>query len=115
MTKKYIPVDKLFNERMQDPDFRRAYDALEDEFALAGALIDARGQAGLSQEDVAARMRTSQQTVSRLEGGRANPSVKTLQRFAEATGMRLRISFEPVEPTRSRRFASRSIGGSRLP
>jgi transcriptional regulator with XRE-family HTH domain len=115
MTKKYIPVDALFNERMKDPQFRRAYDALEDEFALAGALIDARGQAGLSQEDVAERMRTSQQTVSRLEGGRANPSVRTLQRFAEATGMRLRISFEPVRPARGRRVSSRQVGGARLP
>jgi transcriptional regulator with XRE-family HTH domain len=69
---------------------------------LAAALIDARGHAGLSQEDVAARMETSQQAVSRLEGGRANPSLRTLQSFARATGTRLKISFEPAaKPRRS--------------
>ncbi len=38
-----------------------------------------------------------QQTVARLEGGRANPSVNTLRRFAKATGTRLKIAFEPAK------------------
>jgi ribosome-binding protein aMBF1 (putative translation factor) len=100
MSKKFIPVEESFRKWAKDPEFKRAYDALEEEFALAAVLIDARGQAGLSQEDVAARMKTSQQTVSRLEGGRANPSLKTLQRFASATGTRLKISFERVKARR---------------
>jgi transcriptional regulator with XRE-family HTH domain len=89
-----IPVEELFSEWRKDPDYVREHAALEEEFALAAALIDARRQAHLTQEDVAARMKTSQQAVARLEGGRANPSVKTLQRFAEATGTRLKIAFE---------------------
>ncbi len=100
MKRKYIPVRESFRRWDKEPGFKRAYDALEDEFALAASLIDARGRAGLSQEDVAARMRTSQQTVSRLEGGRANPSVHTLQRFAEATGTRLKITFESAKGRR---------------
>jgi ribosome-binding protein aMBF1 (putative translation factor) len=98
--RKYIPVEESFRRWDREPGFKRVYDALEDEFVLAAALIDARGRAGLSQEDVAARMDTSQQAVSRLEGGRANPSLKTLQRFAKATGTRLKISFEPIKNTR---------------
>jgi transcriptional regulator with XRE-family HTH domain len=47
-------------------------------------------------------MRTSQQTVSRLEGGEANPSLRTLQRYAKATGTRLRISFEPAKRKKAR-------------
>ena len=100
MSRRFIPVEESFKKWAKEPEFRRAYDALEDEFALAAALIDARGQAGLSQEDVAARMKTSQQTVSRLEGGRANPSVRTLQRYAKATGTRLKISFEKMKKAR---------------
>ena len=68
---------------------------------MAAALIDARAQAGLSQQDVAARMKTSQQAVSRLEGGQANPSLNTLRSFAKATGTQLKISFEPVKRRRS--------------
>jgi len=100
MSRKLIPVEESFAKWTKEPAYRRAYDALDEEFALAAALIDARGQAGLSQEDVAERMRTSQQTVSRLEGGRANPSVGTLRRYAKATGTRLKISFERAKTAR---------------
>lgn len=78
----------------KDAAFRAEYDALEQEFALAAALIDARGRAALTQAEVARRMATTQAYVAKMEGGRINPSVKTLERFAAATGSRLRISFE---------------------
>jgi transcriptional regulator with XRE-family HTH domain len=79
----------------RDPEFRAEYDALEEEFALAAALIDARARADLTQEEVARRMETSQAYVAKMEGGRINPSVQTLKRFATATGTRLKITFEP--------------------
>ena len=79
----------------KDPKFRAEYDALEEEFALAAALIDARTHADLTQEDVARLMETSQSYVAKMEGGQINPSVKTLRRFAAATGTRLAITFEP--------------------
>lgn len=94
MKRKFVPVEKSFRRWQKEPRYRRAYEALEDEFVFATALIDARAKAGLSQEELAARMDTSQQAVSRLEGGQGNPSIKTLQRFAKATGTRLRIRFE---------------------
>ena len=100
MKRKYIPVAESFKRWDKEAGFKPAYDALEDEFVLAAALIDARGRAGLSQEDVAVRMRTSQQAVSRLEGGRGNPSLNTLQSFAKATGTRVKISFEPAKAAR---------------
>ena len=82
----------------KNPEFRAAYDALEDEFALAGALIKARGEADMTQEQVAQAMGTTQAVVARLESGRSMPSTRTLERFAKATGTRLRISFEPEKP-----------------
>lgn len=100
--KRSIPVEKSFTEWRRDPAYAKAYAALEDEFALAAALIDARGQAGLSQADVARKMETSQPAIARLEGGRGNPSIRTLQRYAKVTGTRLRIAFEPVKRTGSR-------------
>jgi transcriptional regulator with XRE-family HTH domain len=95
-----IQAEELFREWRNDPGYVREHAALDEEFALAAALIDARSQARLTQEDVAARMKTSQQAVARLEGGRANPSLKTLRRFAEATGTRLKIVFEPKRAAR---------------
>lgn len=98
MTRKYVPVEESFRKWEKDPEFRAAYDALEDEFALAAALIKARGDAGMTQEQVAKAMKTTQAVVARLESGRIMPSARTLERFAGATGTRLRISFEPKTP-----------------
>jgi transcriptional regulator with XRE-family HTH domain len=77
----------------EDPEYRAAHAALEEEFVLASALIETRGHAGLSQEELARRMGTSQAAIARMESGRYLPSSRTLQRFAEATGTKLRISF----------------------
>lgn len=78
------------------PAYRKAYDALEEEFALAEALAQARAKAGLTQAEVAQRMRTTQSNIARMEAGRTMPSTRTLEKFAHAVGARLRIGFEPV-------------------
>jgi ribosome-binding protein aMBF1 (putative translation factor) len=87
----------LAEEWLKDPEFRAEYEALEPEFALASALIEARSRAGMTQEQVARAMGTTQAAVARLEGGRAKPSTRTLERFAKAIGTRLRIRFEPEQ------------------
>jgi ribosome-binding protein aMBF1 (putative translation factor) len=95
MTRRYIPVEEAAKEWMKDPEFVAAYDALEDEFAIASALIKARGDADMTQEQVAAAMGTSQAFVARLESGKSLPSTRTLERYARATHTKLRIHFEP--------------------
>lgn len=93
---KTIPVEEAFAEWRKDPKYAEAYDALEEEFSLAAALIEARARAGLTQQQLADRMHTTQAVIARLESGRVKPSTRTLERLAAATGMRLRISFEPM-------------------
>ena len=93
--RKYIPVEEVAREWRKDPEFVAAYDALEEEFALAAALIEARSRADMTQQEVAQAMGTTQAFVARLEGGHNMPSTRTLKKFAEATGSKLRISFLP--------------------
>lgn len=93
MTRKFIPVEEVFAELRKDPEYMKEYEALEEEFALIEALIDARTRADLTQEQVAERMQTSQSYVAKLEGGRINPSVNALKRYARATGTKLRFQF----------------------
>jgi ribosome-binding protein aMBF1 (putative translation factor) len=81
---------------LKNPDVRKEYDALEEEFAVALAVAKARRKSGLSQVQLAKRMNTTQSTIARLESGRMMPSTRTLGKFAKATGHRLKISFEPV-------------------
>ena len=59
---KTIDFNDLKADLLCDPQVRAAYDALEEEFAIASELIAARARAraGLSQDEVAARMGTKQ-------------------------------------------------------
>jgi transcriptional regulator with XRE-family HTH domain len=95
-------VRDLHKKWMKEPAYRTAYDALEQEF-LALEVAKARDRAGLSQAELARRMNTTQSTIARLESGRGRPSTRTLDRFAKATGHRLKISFEPVPGRRGAR------------
>lgn len=80
---------------MKDGKYRKAYKALEGEFELPRAVIEARSNAGLTQHQLAKRMAKTQSVIARLECGRIRPLTQTLERLAVATGARLRISFEP--------------------
>lgn len=92
---KRTSIDDLHKRWMKNPKYRHEYEALEQDFSLAAALIEARARAGLTQEQVAQRMKTTQAVVARLEGGGSMPSTRTLEKFGKATGTRLKISFEP--------------------
>lgn len=88
-------ISEMHKKWMGEAEYRKAYDALEEEFALAKAVIDARNRAGLTQAELARKMGTTQPVVARLEGGRGRPSMRTLERLAKATGSHLLIRFEP--------------------
>lgn len=86
-----IPLKKLKDEWMKDPAFRAEYDCLKLEFAPALALIKARTKAGMTQADVARKMRTTQSVIARIESGRNPPNLKTLERYAHAVGQRIQL------------------------
>ena len=83
----------------KDPEFRKAYDALEEEFALFDELFKARSRVGLTQAEVAERMETKTPAIAREAGGgskKHSPSISTLQKYAEAVGCRLEIRLVPL-------------------
>jgi len=86
-------VREVSKKWFKNKKFREAYDALEPEFALASALIEARAKAKLSQKELAHRMKTTQPVIARMESGRQSPSTATLLKLAKATGTRLQIRF----------------------
>jgi ribosome-binding protein aMBF1 (putative translation factor) len=92
---KRTTVDDLHRKWMKNSNYRREYEALREKFSLAAALIEARARAGLTQEQVAQRMKITQAVVARREGGGSMASTRTLEKYAKATGTRLKISFEP--------------------
>jgi DNA-binding XRE family transcriptional regulator len=85
---------KLKARILKNPEARAEYAVQAPEFELARELIAARTRAGLTQAELAQRMNTTQSTIARLESGRTLPSMRTLARFAEATGSRAVVRLE---------------------
>ena len=87
-------VKDTLNELMRDPDFRKEWDSLEPEFQIIKAMIDARNEKGITQKELSSITGITQSDISKLENGTANPSIRTLQRIAEALGKNLVIQFK---------------------
>ena len=85
--------DDFLKEQMNDQEFIAEYEALEPEFSVIQALIDARKATGISQKQLAKLTGIHQADISKLENGSATPSLKTLQRIAAGMGMKLKIDF----------------------
>jgi len=88
---------KYLEEELKDPELRAEWDALEPEFAIIQAIIDARKKAGITQKELSERSGITQGDISKLENGNSNPSLRTLKRLALAMNMRLKLDFQPIE------------------
>lgn len=86
---------------LRRPAVKSAYDRLEDEFAVLDEFLKLRSAVGLTQEDVARRMGTTQSAIARLESGRGRnaPTLATLQKYARALGFRLEFRLAELSKT----------------
>ena len=89
-------LEAALAERMREPGFRAEYEALEPEFAIVQAMIDARKESGLTQQQLSEKTGIAQGDISKIEKGEANPSLRTLKRLASGMGMRLKLEFLPT-------------------
>lgn len=94
--RKYLDFNEYLKESLKNPKIKAEYDKLQPEFALINAMINARKQRGLTQVALAEKIGTKQSVISRLEIGRANPSVAFLKKLAQALQTRLEIRFTPL-------------------
>ena len=83
-------------ELLANPAVQAAYESQSAEFEMACELIAARIRAGMTQSDVAQRMGTTQSVVARLEGGKTVPSLRSVQRYAQAVGAHAVVRLEPA-------------------
>jgi transcriptional regulator with XRE-family HTH domain len=90
-----ISLAKLKERLLTDPEVRAEYDRLGPIYALVGAMVEARHDAGLTQQEVAERMGTTQSVVARLENAHHMPSLELVTRYATALGRRLDIQLVP--------------------
>ena len=84
---------EFLTEQLKDSETRSEWDALEPEFAIIQAMIDARKFSGITQKQLSEKTGIAQGDISKIETGEANPSLKTLKRLASGMDMKLKIEF----------------------
>lgn len=91
--RKHQDFSEFLRESLKNSRVKAEYDRLQPEFAVIQAVLDARRNKRLTQKELADRIGTKQSVISRLESGRANPSVRFLKKLAQALNSHLEISF----------------------
>jgi transcriptional regulator with XRE-family HTH domain len=95
--------DRYLQTQLEDPAFAARFERAGEAWDVALQLAALRQQAGLSQKDLARKLKTSQQQISRLESpGYEGHSLRMLRRVASKLKARVRIVFEPEQTVRSK-------------
>lgn len=93
--------DLYLEEHLKDPAFAERFEKAGEGWDVALRIAALREKAGLSQKDLARKLRTSQQQVSRLESPcYEGHSLSMLRRVAEALGATVRVVFDEVGQTK---------------
>lgn len=84
---------KFLTSQLENPELKKEWDKLEPEYQIMSAMIKARNETGITQQQLSKLTGINQSNLSRIENGNGNPSLSTLQRIASAFGKKLSISF----------------------
>jgi DNA-binding XRE family transcriptional regulator len=85
-------LDKYIEKRKKkSPAFAKNFDKGYQQFKIGVMLKQAREEAGLTQEQVAAKLHTQKSAISRIENHAEDIRLSTLENFAEAVGKQLRL------------------------
>jgi transcriptional regulator with XRE-family HTH domain len=98
--------DRYLEEQLRDPDFTKRFKRAGEAWDVALQLAALREKAGLSQKELATRLKTTQQQISRLESpGYEGHSLSMLRRVARVLNAHVRVVFEAGRKTSSDRIA----------
>ena len=84
------------NKILSDPEVRSHYEQLKPKYQIIKQLIDQRKRLNITQKELAERMETTQSVIARLESGKGNITLQTLERMSEVLGCILNIKLEPI-------------------
>lgn len=94
--RKHLSFSDFLKKQLKDPEYYKAYHQLDAEFAPIEAILKARVKKGLTQKELARKMKTKQSAISRIESGKVSPTISFLQKLADAMGTRLQIKFAGI-------------------
>jgi ribosome-binding protein aMBF1 (putative translation factor) len=85
-------LDKyIVNRKKKDKEFAEGFDEGYEQFKIGVVLRQARESAGLTQEELARRLKTKKTAISRIENHAEDIKLSTLKRVANALGKRLQV------------------------
>ena len=94
--------DQYLEEQLQNSDFAARFKKAGEAWEIAMQLAALRKKSGLSQKELARRLGTSQQQISRLESPLyEGHSLSMLRRVAEVLGARVHIELQSGRKTKS--------------
>ena len=106
--------DDYLDEQLQNPDFAERFKTAGEAWDVSLQIARLREEAGLSQKDLAIRIDTTQQQVSRLESpAYEGHSLSMLRRVAAALNLRVRVVLEriPAEKKSAKLKSDKSVTG----
>lgn len=86
--------DEYEKQLLKKPGVRQALQASELEYEIARAVIEARLNRGLTQQELAAALHTKQSVISRVENAKTTPSLAFLKRLADVLGYSLQVQLK---------------------
>jgi predicted transcriptional regulator len=81
---------------LKNPKVKEEYDALQPEYDIIQAMINARINQNMTQEELSEKTGITQADISRIENGTRNPSLSMVKRLAKGLGMQLKLEFVPM-------------------
>ena len=93
MKKKEYTHDDFEKEFIKTPHMRKAYEDGVTELLIAHKIADLRERSHMTQTELAKKLHTKQQVISRMEKDLYKPSLTTLEKIAHVFGKRLEINF----------------------
>ena len=94
--KRQTNFDTYLAEHLKDPDFAKRFKKAGEAWDVAIQLASLRQESGLSQKELAKRVGTSQQQISRLESpAYEGHSLSMLRRVADVLGANVNVVIEP--------------------
>jgi transcriptional regulator with XRE-family HTH domain len=103
--------DGYLEDQLRSPGFAERFHRAGEAWDVALQIAALREQSGLSQGQLARKLKTSQQQISRLESpAYEGHSLSTLRRVASVLHSRVRVVFEPLAETAGRSVVREEAG-----
>ena len=88
-------LKKYLNKQLKNKEFKKEWDNLQPEMELIRTIVKARVDKNITQKELSVKTGINQSDISKLETGTRKPSLKILEKIADALDMAIRIEFIP--------------------